>query len=80
MAAIGKPAKPNLLKLVSKLVQVISLEIISLNSEFELEVGEPAQQVACMTGFQVSESSSELSPREYIRNYQIGLARLIVEL
>ena len=45
-----------------------------------VDLGEPARQVARMTGFQVSESSSELSPREYIRNYQIGLARLIVEL
>ena len=45
-----------------------------------VDLGEPARQVARMTGFQVSESSSELSPREYIRNYQFGLARLIVEL
>ena len=32
-----------------------------------LEMGEPARKVARMSGFQVSGSSPEPSPREYIR-------------
>ena len=70
-----------------KIQNIVTLAILNKNVPISyffhgnfIEVGEPARQVARMTGFQVSESSSELSPREYIRNYQIGLARLIVEL